>query len=133
MPLNSGLPARNDLYQNLQYLRKNLVFGDTGAKVVGKIPAGAIIIRAASGVNVQTVTNAGTNNRIDIGFINDSTTDDDYYGTDMSLTTAGFVPLDENVGGRVAVDTTITATLDLTGTAATTGDIDVIIAYVLPQ
>lgn len=134
MPLNNNVPARNDLYQNVQYIKRNIVFGQAGtALVVGVLPAGAIILKPASGINVQVVTNAGTNNRLNIGFLNSPTTDDDFYGTLLATTTLGFVPLDENVGQRVAVDTTITATLDLSGTAATTGDIDVVIAYVLPQ
>lgn len=129
MPLNNTKPARNDLYQDVQYIRKNLVFGDTGAKIIGVLPLGAIIIKPMSGINVQTVTNAGTANVIDIG----TTADDDLYGTDLSTATAGFVPLDENVGLRMTADTTITATLGLTGTAATTGDVDVVICYATPN
>jgi len=130
MGLNREPTARNDLYQNVQYLRKNIAFGQAGqVVVVGRIPAGAIILKPLSGINVQTVTNAGTNNQIDIG----TSADDDLYGTNLATGTAGFVPLDENVGYRVAADTTITATLDLTGTAATTGDVDVIIAFVTPN
>ncbi len=130
MALNRDIPARNDLFQNVQYIKKNIVFGQAlTAITIGKIPAGAIILKAISGAYVQTVTNAGTNNRIDIG----TTADDDLYGTDMATTTAGFVPLDENVGLRVSADTTITATLDLTGTAATTGDIDVVIFFYTPN
>lgn len=129
--LNSTVPARNDGYQGVQFMYRNLTHSadNAVARTIGKIPAGSIILKALSGINVQTVTNAGTNNRIDVG----TTADDDLYGTDLSTATAGFVPLDEAVGYRVSVDTTITATLDLTGTAATTGDLDVIIAYLPPN
>jgi hypothetical protein len=133
MPLQNAIPARNDLYQDVQYIKKNLVFGDTGAKTVGVLPAGAIIVKSASGAYVQIVSNAGTTNVVDIGFTNGTTSDDDYYGTDLSTATVGFVPLDEVVPLRVAVDTTITATMGLVGTAATTGDVDIVIAYILPQ
>lgn len=130
MPLQNSKPARNSLYQEIQYIRKNIVFGQAGSAItIGVLPAGAIIQKAGSGVYVNTVTNAGTNNRIDIG----TSADDDLYGTDLATTTLGFVPLDENVSYRLAADTTITATLDLTGTAATTGDLDVVITYVLPN
>lgn len=129
--LQTGIAARNDGYQGVQFLTRNLTFSadNAVARTIGRIPAGSIILRPLSGVHVQTITNAGTNNRIDIG----TTADDDLYGTDLATGTAGFVPLDENVGYRVSVDTTITATLDLTGTAATTGDLDVVIAFIPPN
>lgn len=130
MPLNNAVPPRNDLYQDIQYLRKNIAFGQAGAAVViGSLPAGAIIHKATSGVFVNVVTNAGTNNQIDVG----TTADDDLYATNLATTTLGFVPLDENVSFKLAADTTITATLDLTGTAATTGDLDVVIAFIPPN
>lgn len=114
--------------QQIHYLRKSIVFGDNGtALTVGKIPSGALILKPLSGVHVTTVFNAGTNNFLDIG----TSADDDLYGTDLSLTTTNFVPLDENVGTYlVSADTTITATVGLTGTAATTGAGEVVIAYI---
>lgn len=127
MPLNQTIPARDMGEQQIHYLRKRILFSDNGvAKVIGCIPAGAIILKALSGIQVQQVFNAGTNNFIDIG----TTADDDLYGTDLSGTALAFVPLDEAVRMDVTVDTTITATVGLTGTAATTGIADVVIAFV---
>lgn len=127
MSLSNKVPARDIGYGVLQFIRKRLTFADNGkAVIIGTIPAGALIIKPISGVQVNVVTNAGTNNQIDIGH----TTDADYYGTAVSTATATFAPFDEAVTQYVAADTTITATLGLTGTAATTGDVEVVVGFV---
>lgn len=128
MPLNSTVPARDAGYQNIQYIRKDFTFADNGKVLkVGTLPAGAVIAKAISGVNISTVFNAGTGNVLDVG----TSADDDLYGTDIALGTAGLIPLDEAVSLFVAADTAITATVVLTGTAATTGVGQVVIAYYL--
>lgn len=131
MPLQNGVPARNAGYQNVQYLREDITFADNGvAKVIGRIPANSLILKPISGMQVTTVFNAGTNNYVDIG----TTADDDLFGTDLSGAALAFVPLDEAIGGfLVAADTTITATVGLTGTAATTGAATVVIAFLPPN
>jgi hypothetical protein len=123
-----GQPARQFHTQQVHYLRKTVVFGNAGVvQTVGVLPAGALILKPISGVHVVTAFNSGTNKQIDIG----TTADDDLFGTDLSLAAATFVPLDEAVGGyRVDAVTTITATLDLTGTAASAGEAEIIIAYI---
>lgn len=126
MGLQNSMPARDALYQNIQYIKKKIVFGDTGAKIIGTLPAGAIIVKAISGLYVTTVFNAGTANVIDIG----TTADDDLYGTDLSGTALAFVPLDEAVSQYVSADTTFTVTPGLTGTAATTGEAWAVIAFI---
>ena len=127
MSLSTQVPARDIGYGVIQFIRKRLTFADNGkAVVIGTIPAGALILKPASGVQVNTVTNAGTNNVIDIG----TTADDDLYGTDVSTATATFAAIDEAVSMYVSADTTITATLGLTGTAATTGDLEVVVGFV---
>lgn len=127
MGLNRETPARDAGYQNIQYLRERITFADNGvAKVIGTLPAGAVILKPLSGIQVQVVFNAGTNNFIDVG----TEANDDLYGTDLSGTAVAFVPLDEAVRTDVTVDTVVTATVGLTGTAATTGIADVVIAYV---
>ena len=128
MPTNTaGSTARDYGKQLVHYLRLNVVFGDSGvAKTVGVLPAGAQIIKPMSGVAVNTVFNAGSTNVIDIG----TAADDDFFGTDLALGTAAFVPLDEAVNYVVAADTTIVATVALSGTAATTGSAEVVICYI---
>lgn len=126
MPLNTTIPARNDLYQCIQYIRKDVTFADNGRVLkLGTLPANAVIMKAISGVNVSTVFNAGTGNVLDIG----TAATADLFGTDIALGVVGLIPLDEAVSEYVAVDTEITATVVLTGTAATTGVGQIIIAY----
>lgn len=126
MGLQTGIPARDTGYQNIQYIRGDITFASSGAVVIGKIPAGSIILKATSGLFITTAFNAGTNNNIDVG----TSADEDLFGTDLSGATAGFVALDEAIGGYVvADDTTITATVQTSGTAATAGAATVLIAY----
>ena len=119
--------ARQFHTQQVHYLRKSIAFGDNGtALTVGVIPAGSVIIKPISGVSVSTVFNAGTTNTLNIG----TTADDNLYATLLALGTTTFVALDESVSNVVTEDTTITATVVLTGTAATTGAGEVVIAYI---
>lgn len=134
MGLQTGLPARNAGTQQVHFLRKRITFDGSGTNAlpasaafnIGTIPADSIILGPLSGVDVNTVFNAGTNNRLNIGI---SGTPAKYAAT-SSLLTAGFVPMAVAVGHRVTVDTTILVTPDVTGTAATTGDVDVVIAFI---
>jgi hypothetical protein len=130
MPTNTaGSVARNLTVQAVHYLRKRVTVAQQLAGLVtvtvGTIPSGAVIIAPISGVDVNTVFNAGTNNRVNIGITGTTAK----YAANSSLLTAGFVAMAVAVGHRVAADTTIIATLDVTGTAATTGDFDIVIAY----
>lgn len=123
----AGSTARELPYQVVHYLRKSITFADNGTAVtVGVIPAGATILKPASGVNVDVAFNAGTSNTLNIG----TTADDNLYGTLLAVGSIAFVPLDEAVAMTVSADTTITATVVLTGTAATAGNGEVIIAYI---
>lgn len=128
MGLQNGTPARDNSTQNIQVLRKDITFADIGKLLtVGGIPAGAQIIKPMSGVQVKTVFNSATTTVLDIG----TTADGDLYGTDLDVKTAvAFVPLDEAVSFEVATDTTITAQIAETGTAATAGTATIVIAYV---
>ncbi len=119
-------------HQVAHFLRRTVTYADNGsAKVIGTLPAGALILKPCSGVHVITAFNAGTTNVIDVGYVNATTTDDDYFGTDLALGAATFVPLDEAVGGfRVDVATDVTATVGLSGTAATAGVAEVVIVYI---
>lgn len=126
MPLNRSTPARNDGFQCIQYIRKRFQFSDGAQTVlIGTIPAGAIILGPVSGVDVQTVFNYGTNNRVNIGITGTLAK----YAANLSLTTAGFVPMAVAVGHHLDVDTEIYGQIDVTGTAGTTGDARFLIAY----
>jgi hypothetical protein len=122
----TGVP-RQTHHPLVHFLRKDITFADDGlVKTVGTIPAGSVILKGVSGVNVSTAFDAGTTNVLDIG----TTANDDLFGTDLALGTAGLIPLDEAVSMYVAADIDIIATVDLTGTAATAGVAQVVIAYI---
>jgi hypothetical protein len=113
----------------VHYLAKDFTYADDGSVLsLGYLPAGAVILKPMSGVAVHVAFNAGTTNVLDIG----TAANDDLYGTDLALGSIAFVPLDEAVTMTVAADTEVTFTVDLTGTAATTGSATALVAYVLP-
>lgn len=129
----AGTTARNYQKQVVHYLRKGFSKADAGSVLtLGTIPAGSQILNLISGVFVREVFAAGTNNRLDIG----TTANDDLYGTDIALGTVAFVALDEAASATgvaawyVTSDTTLTATVDVTGTASATGLAEIIIAYI---
>jgi hypothetical protein len=120
-------PARLYSQQMVHFLRKQITFADAGvAKTVGVIPAGSVILKPASGINVSTVFNSSGTDLIDIGTSGTA----DLYATDLAGQTLGFAALDEAVSMYVASETTITATYAQSVADATTGVAQVIIAYV---
>lgn len=128
MPTNTaGSKARELPWQAIHYLRKTVKYTDDGVAVdVGVLPAGAVMLGPISGAAVATAFDAGTTNTLNIG----TTADPNLYMTVGAIGALAFTPLDEAVSHRVAVDTTITATVVLTGTASTEGEAEVIIAYI---
>lgn len=135
----AGSIARNNYDQDVQYLRRRVTFNGAAASSggatiayttttinMGTIPAGSTIIAPISGVDVLTVFNAGTNNRLNIGITGTT----NKYAATSSLLTVGFVAMAAAIGHTVDVDTPIVLTLDITGTAPTTGDVVVMVAFV---
>lgn len=117
---NTSIPARDFGYQVTQVLSKPIAFSDgaTAVVTVGRLPAKALVINA--GVVVTTAFNAGTGNVLDIG----TTADPDGFATDIALGTIGRIAGDEFATSDDLYstgETDITATLALTGTAATAG------------
>lgn len=126
----AGTTARTFHQQMVHYIRRDIGITDAATTVtVGVIPAGAVILEAISGVYVSVVFNAGTNNRLDIGASTDSGTNN--YATQLTLLGIGMIELDELAATvTVASDTTISAYVDVTGNAATTGAASILIFYV---
>lgn len=127
MPTNTpGSEARDLGIQAVHYLRKTVTFADDGVAVdVGVLPAGATIVKPMSGAAVVTAFNAVTTNTLNVG----TTADDNLYGTLLAVGATDFVPLDEVVSYRVEADTTITATVVLTGGSESAGEAEVVICY----
>lgn len=125
-----GTTARRNYTQQTGYLKKEISYADgaTAVITVGIIPAGAVVLRG--GVVVTTAFNAASGNVLDIGTV----ADDDGFATDLALGTIGVINADEMATSNdayVTTDTTIIATLALTGTAATAGAGFVWIEYIL--
>lgn len=120
--------ARDYQKQMVHYLRKSIAYTDDGTELtVGVMPAGALMLKPTSGVAVTTVFNASAGNVLQIG----TDSDPNYFATSLALGTAGFVPVDLSTGVYlVTAATTVTATVELTGTAATAGAGEVIITYI---
>ena len=108
---------------------KQVTFADNGvAKVLGYRPANSIVIRG--GAVVTQAFNAGTTNTLNIG----TAGDDDGFATLIALGTVGVISADEMAttnDAYSASDEAITATVVLTGTAATTGAAYVWVEYVI--
>lgn len=118
--------AREYHHKMVHFLRKDFTFADDGKTLdVGTIPAGALLLKTISGVNVSTAFNGGATNTLDIG----PSTNTDLWATDLALGTAGMIPLDEAVSQYVADETLIQAVVVSTA-AATAGVGQIIIAYV---
>lgn len=123
----AGTQARQLPWQAVHYLRKDFTFADTGSVLtLGTLPAGAVILKALSGVEVHVAFTAGTNKQLDIGTLATA----DLYATDLTLAAIGFVPIDELVSHKLAADTTLYATPDLTGSSNTAGSATVVIAFI---
>ena len=123
--MSSNPPARVLPYQAVHYIDATLTF-DSGVVTIGTLPAGAVILRAISGAQVNVAFNAASTNVIDIG----TTANDDLFATDLAGGTIAFVPFDEAVTQLLAADTTFTATYAQTGTAATAGSARIVISYI---
>ncbi len=113
-------PATDLRMNAVHYLRAPIAFSDLTGKVytLGVVPAGSLVLRG--GVCVTTVFNAASTNLLDIG----TSADDDGFATDLALGTVGVIVVDEMATSNdayCASDTTIIATLAMSGTAATTG------------
>lgn len=128
MPLNTAVSARTTGYQLTHFLRKDITFNDNGLVItLGKLPPGAIVINA--GVVVTTAFNAGSTNVLDIG----TSDDDDGFATDLALGTIGRIAADELATSNdlysATAEITCTATVALSGTAATAGAGVVFVEY----
>ena len=130
MATNTAGAQTQDYHTNqVHYFAKDFTYADDGSVLtLGVAPAGSRVLRG--GVIVDTAFNAGSTNVLDIG----TSADDDGFATDLALGTVGVIVADEMATTNDAYcssDTTITATVDLTGTAATTGAGTVWVEYIV--
>jgi hypothetical protein len=120
--------ARQFHTQQIHFLRKTVVFGNTGTQLtVGTIPSGAVLLTALSGAVVTTVFNDSGTDLLDIGV----SSNDDLFATDLDVSSLGFKACDESVAEALfSADTVVTATYTGQNANATTGSAEVVIAYI---
>ena len=111
--------------QQIHFLRKGITFADKLTTVtVGYIPAGSVVIKPMSGINVHTAFNGTAPQLLDIG----TSVTTAVWATSLALSTATFVAFDETASGYVASDTTVQAVVG--GSGATAGEVQILIAYI---
>lgn len=120
-------PARLYSQQMVHFLRKNFTYADRGVMLtVGVVPAGSVFLKGASGVNVHTAFNGSGTDLIDMG----TDANDDLYLTDAAGQTVGWTAFDEAVSQYVAAETTVTVTYTDSGSDATAGEGQAVVAYI---
>lgn len=130
MPTNTaGTNARDLQMQLVHYYRKTVNFNDTGIAAgirFGTLPAGAEIVNTV--VKVKTVFNAATTNVLTVGTT--ALGVDIVAAADVNEAAVASTTVLTGNALTIAADTPIFAAYTQTGTAATTGQAVIIIAYV---
>jgi hypothetical protein len=127
----TGTDAREYPMQVLHFLRRSISFDSQFISTddftrVGTLPAGAVIYDAI--VKVTTAFNAGTTNYINVGIVGD---DDGIVDEgDLDLTAAEWQSSRRGCDLTFTADTPVYVTYDQSGTAATTGVAEIIVAYI---
>jgi hypothetical protein len=127
----TGSVAREYDMQVLHFIRRQISFDSQFIStddftLVGVLPAGAVIYDAI--VKVSTAFNAGTNNYINVGIAGD---DDGIVDEgDLDLTAAEWQSSRRGCDLTFTSDTPVYVTYDQSGTAATAGVAEIIVAYI---
>lgn len=127
----TGTDARQYEQQVLHFIRRQITFdtfliGTDASVKVGTLPAGAVIYDAI--VKISTAFNAGTNNYINVGVEgdDDAILDQD----DVDATAAEWQSSRRGCDLTLTADTPVYVTYDQSGTAATAGVAEIIVAYI---
>ena len=123
----AGTAARQLPIQAVHFLRKGITFADRGVNLtVGIIPAGSLILAPISGVHVLTAFNGGGTDLVDIGTAGTP----EQFGANLDVSSTGVKVVAVSANMRVSVDTTIIASYADANGDASTGDAEIVIAYV---
>lgn len=129
-----GNTARDNAEQQTSFIRKTLTFTDAGAAAnglpIGMIPAGAMIM--GSSVDVSAAFNAATLNDVTVG--TNATAYDNILTSAQVV--AGTLGVKRNLPPTLRVDQVTAPTMvylktNLTGTAATAGQLTIVIEFVV--
>lgn len=128
-----GNTARDNYEQQTSYIRKTITFADAAAAAnglpIGMVPAGVMI--KSSSVDVSAAFNAGTANDVTVG--TNATAYDNILTSAQVV--AGTVGVKRGLPPTVRVDqitqpTMIYLKTSLTGTAATAGQLTIVIEFI---
>ena len=121
-----AVPAAAHNVSGISKLRKDYTVADKGTTItVGTVPAGSVILKTASGVNVSTAFDGGST-VVDIGASDDSGTNN--FGSAIVTDTADYLPLDVTGSYYCASETKIVAAI--TAASATVGVAQIVILFV---
>ncbi len=126
----AGSEARELSFQAVHYLKKRVNYNDTGIssgiKMPNALPAGAEILFTA--VKIKTAFNAGTTNVLTVGQ-NSSSYNDIVAAGDVDESVTGNTQVGTGADLDITADTSVFIKYTQTGTAATAGVAEIIIAY----
>lgn len=125
----AGGQARELPFQAVHYLRRTVNYNDgaisTGVKV-GRLPAGASVL--FTNVKIKTAFNAVTTNVLTVGQ-NSSSYNDMVNASDIDETATGSSMVVRGADLTLATEVDVYAKYTQTGTAATAGVAEIIVAY----
>jgi hypothetical protein len=125
----AGTVARDLGIQAVHYMRKGITFADKGTTVVvGTLPAGAMLLKALSGVYVTTAF-GGTTPTLDVGPTSDS--GHDLWASALALGSLGYITLDEAASAYAVVASDTEVSADYNGTDDVAGAAEIVICYIL--
>ena len=132
--LQTTVPSQDMLYGVEQVMVGTITFNDTAAKVIGGLPAGAVVLGAI--VSTTTAFNAATTNNINIGQTDTTGTVANAYVALLAIGPVGTIAspvaaLATNV--QLSRPTSITATYVPSGGGQSAGAAVVIVRFVVPR
>jgi hypothetical protein len=132
--LQTTVPSQDMLYGVEQVMVGTITFNDTAAKIIGGLPANAVVLGAV--VATSTAFNAATTNNLNIGQTDATGTVANAYAALLAIGPVGTIAtpvaaLSTNV--PLSRPTSITATYVPTGGGQTAGAAVVIVRFVVPR
>jgi hypothetical protein len=133
--LQTTIPAQDVAFLSVeQTIIGTLTFADTTAKIIGAIPAGAVVLGAV--VATSTAFNAATTNNLNIGQTDPTGTVANAYAALLAIGPVGTIAtpvaaLSTNV--PLSRPTSITATYVPTGGGQNAGAAIVVVRFVVPR
>jgi hypothetical protein len=130
--LQNRVPSQDFLYKAEQVMVGTLAFDSPANKIIGGLPAGAVVIGVI--VSTGTAFNAATTNNINVGFSDDIGTTNNAYVAAQAIGPVGTVSPTMATTTNVPLSraTNVIVNYAQSGTAATAGAATVVVRFVVP-